>query len=95
MHHESAAVGNHPQLITHAISLLDPGLTTPAIIHPSQLAPPNGVSTVGNPDAQEFWLNAARSIDWIKLPTVAHGLVAGDLVSWRSGAPDSDLGELT
>lgn len=71
---------NHPQLEIHELSLL--GKEKPQATHhdPERQSAP-GIKTVGNADAQAFWLNAAKSIDWIKPPTVAHGIEQRDLVS--------------
>ncbi|KAK4702650.1 propionyl-CoA synthetase, partial [Phenoliferia sp. Uapishka_3] len=75
----ASSVANHPQLEIHALSLLTNTTKTSAIHgdHPARL-PSDGIEPVGAADAQAFWLNAAKNIDWIKSPTVAHGLVKGD-----------------
>ncbi|KAL8276541.1 hypothetical protein RQP46_011031 [Phenoliferia psychrophenolica] len=69
---------NHPQLEIHALSLLGTASKSPVVHDPARQSPPE-IEPVGNADAQAFWLNAAKGIDWIKPPTVAHGLVEGDL----------------
>ena len=71
---------NHPQLEIHALSLLSESKKKPAVIHDPAGPLGPGIESVGNADALAFWLNAAKSIDWIKPPTVAHGLVKGDIV---------------
>lgn len=71
----------HPQRAIHALSLLNN--TEAASIHPSTELVANSPKNTSQ-DAQAFWLNAAKDIDWIKSPSIAHD---GE----RSWFPDGSL----
>ena len=69
----ASPVPMHPQIAIHKLSLLNKG-TGEQILHAPK---DSGESSTGN----LFWLNAARQIDWIKQPKIAHGVASGDQVS--------------
>jgi hypothetical protein len=69
----------HPQRAIHKLSLLSS--TSPNSVHlPTTLSPStDGITAIGSEDAQAYWLNAARGIDWIKPPTVAYGKIDSEV----------------
>ncbi|KDE03155.1 hypothetical protein MVLG_06350 [Microbotryum lychnidis-dioicae p1A1 Lamole] len=76
----------HPQQAINTLSLLSTPLSADphsaesiSIMLPtSGCRPSSSTSTtqaLGNPNAQAFWLNASKTIDWVKPPSVAYGQV--------------------
>lgn len=78
-------VSAHPNRSIHQLSLLSS--ESSAGVHSQKLERKGNVTPIGNDEAQAFWLNQSRCIDWIKQPTIAYGLVDGDKVSSRPDAP--------
>lgn len=58
----------HPQRAIHKMSLLNN--SEDSTIHPSTDLVKSGAH--GSADAQSFWLNAAKDIDWFVEPKIAH-----------------------
>lgn len=71
----------HPQHAIHAASLLSNPSGDASLVHPAFSKAPEGITPVGNPDAQAFWLGAAKQISWDKDPEIAFGQVPGEIVS--------------
>ena len=79
-HPSPAPFTMHPQIAIHKLSLL--GNEKQSILHSPK---DSADSSTGN----LFWLNAARQIDWIKQPKIAHGVAAGEqAATWF---PDATL----
>ncbi|KAM0752423.1 acetyl-CoA synthetase-like protein [Meredithblackwellia eburnea MCA 4105] len=67
----------HPQIDIHNISLMNPVIPSSGTNH-GALKPAQGVKIIGDDHAQAFWMNAAKLIDWVEPPKIAHGLVEGE-----------------
>ncbi|SCV67911.1 BQ2448_5522 [Microbotryum intermedium] len=85
----------HPQQAINMLSLLSAPSSTDhlspssiSILLPTSLSNKRSSSkALGNPNAQAFWLNASRTIDWVKPPSTAYGHAEGTDEVSRTVAP--------
>lgn len=68
----------HPQRAIHKLSLLSSVSKSSVHLPTTCVSQANDITAIGADDAQAYWLNAARGIDWIKAPTVAYGKINSD-----------------
>lgn len=65
-------VFHHPQQYVHEASLLSSKVDSHVLVPQSAAKAENAGH--GNAAAQAFWLNAAKSIDWVQPPKLAYGV---------------------
>lgn len=73
----------HPQQLINKQSLIGEQASS-TLNHAQSIIQGKPLKPLGNLDAQTFWLNAAKRIDWFKEPSVAYAQLEGDIVSTLS-----------
>jgi len=76
----------HPQQTGHALSLLSASQVEPSL-HALTASASKNVQAIGAANAQAYWMNASKTIDWIKPPEIAYGRSASSSKPvWFPGA---------